>query len=117
MAGPRSDGRSDAGLDRGPLIGLSAMVGVAILSRPRLPRELDWEDFDLLKVIGQQAAVHLSDAHSQLQLDEARRFEEFNRRFSYIIHDIKNVVSQLSLLSSNARQHGANPKFQEEMNQ
>lgn len=99
-----------------PLIWLSAMIGVVILARPRLKRALDWEDFDLLKVIGQQAAVHISDAHNQLELEEARRFEEFNRRFAYIIHDIKNVVSQLSLLASNAQQHGSNPRFQAEMN-
>ncbi|WP_277970639.1 XrtA/PEP-CTERM system histidine kinase PrsK [Sphingomonas echinoides] len=98
-----------------PLIWLSTMIGVVILAKPRLARALDWEDFDLLKVIGQQAAVHLSDAHKQLELEEARRFEEFNRRFAYIIHDIKNVVSQLSLLASNAQQHGSNPKFQAEM--
>ncbi|MDN4630847.1 PEP-CTERM system histidine kinase PrsK [Sphingomonas sp. PsM26] len=98
-----------------PLIWLSTMIGVVILAKPRLQRALDWEDFDLLKVIGQQAAVHLSDAHKQLELEEARRFEEFNRRFAYIIHDIKNVVSQLSLLASNAQQHGSNPKFQAEM--
>ncbi|WP_242139324.1 XrtA/PEP-CTERM system histidine kinase PrsK [Sphingomonas sp. TREG-RG-20F-R18-01] len=98
-----------------PLIWLSAMIGVVILAKPRLQRALDWEDFDLLKVIGQQAAVHISDAHNQLELEEARRFEEFNRRFAYIIHDIKNVVSQLSLLASNAQQHGSNPKFQAEM--
>jgi putative PEP-CTERM system histidine kinase len=98
-----------------PLIWLSTMIGVVILAKPRLQRALDWEDFDLLKVIGQQAAVHISDAHKQLELEEARRFEEFNRRFAYIIHDIKNVVSQLSLLASNAQQHGSNPKFQAEM--
>lgn len=99
-----------------PLIRLSSMIGLVILSKPRLQRELDWEDFDLLKAIGQQAAVHISDTHNQTELEEAKQFEEFNRRFSFIIHDIKNVVSQLSLLSSNAEVHGANPKFQIEMN-
>lgn len=115
--------RSDASVDTiadawvaVPLIWMSAMIGVVILAKPRLQRALDWEDFDLLKVIGQQAAVHISDSHKQLELEEARRFEEFNRRFAYIIHDIKNVVSQLSLLASNAQQHGSNPKFQAEMN-
>ena len=99
-----------------PLISLSGMVGIVVLAKPDIARELDWEDFDLLKVIGQQVAGHLSDAHKQAQLEEVRRFEEFNRRFAYIIHDIKNVVSQLSLMASNAEQHGSNVKFQAEMN-
>ena len=121
-AQPTTSGQSAASTAIGdawvavPLTWLSTMIGVVVLAKPRLQRALDWEDFDLLKVIGQQAAVHISDAHKQLELEEARRFEEFNRRFAYIIHDIKNVVSQLSLLASNAQQHGSNPKFQVEMN-
>lgn len=116
IAGAETIGTMDDAWVAVPLTWMSAMIGVVILAKPRLQRALDWEDFDLLKVIGQQAAVHISDAHKQLELEEARRFEEFNRRFAYIIHDIKNVVSQLSLLASNAQQHGSNPKFQVEMN-
>ncbi|KQS04159.1 hypothetical protein ASG11_07775 [Sphingomonas sp. Leaf357] len=98
-----------------PLARSGRLVGIIVLGRPRLDRDLDWEDFDLLRVIGQQVTVHLTDAQNQAELDEARRFEEFNRRFAFIIHDLKNVVSQLSLVSSNAAQHGANPKFQAAM--
>ncbi|QQV78052.1 PEP-CTERM system histidine kinase PrsK [Sphingomonas aliaeris] len=98
-----------------PLARSGRLVGIIVLGRPQLDRDLDWEDFDLLRVISQQVAVHLTDAQNQAELDEARRFEEFNRRFGFIIHDLKNVVSQLSLVSSNAAQHGANPKFQAAM--
>nr|WP_295669673.1 XrtA/PEP-CTERM system histidine kinase PrsK [Sphingomonas sp.] len=98
-----------------PLARSERLVGLIVLGRPQLHRDLDWEDFDLLRVISQQVTVHLTDAQSQAELDEARRFEEFNRRFAFIIHDLKNVVSQLSLVSSNAAQHGANPKFQAAM--
>lgn len=98
-----------------PLVRFTSLIGMVILARPRLDRPLDWEDFDLLKVVGRQAAVHVADGMNQLQLEEARRFEEFNRRFAFIIHDIKNVVSQLSLVASNAREHGANPRFQADM--
>jgi putative PEP-CTERM system histidine kinase len=98
-----------------PLVRSDRLVGIIVLGRPQADRDLDWEDFDLLKVIAQQVAVHLTDAQSQSELEEARRFEEFNRRFAFIIHDLKNVVSQLSLVSSNAAQHGANPKFQAAM--
>jgi len=98
-----------------PLVRSTRLVGIILLGRPRLDRDLDWEDFDLLKVIAQQVAVHLTDAQGQLELEEARRFDEFNRRFAFIIHDLKNLVSQLSLVSSNAAEHGANPKFQAAM--
>jgi putative PEP-CTERM system histidine kinase len=95
-----------------PLVRSSKLVGLVVLDRPIVERPLDWEDFDLLKVIAQQVAVHLTDAQHQGELAEARRFDEFNRRFAFIIHDLKNVVSQLALVSSNAAEHGANPKFQ-----
>jgi putative PEP-CTERM system histidine kinase len=98
-----------------PLIKSQRLIGLVALGRPLIDRDLDWEDFDLLKVIAQQAAVHLSDAQSHAELEDSRRFDEFNRRFAFIVHDIKNVVSQLALVSSNAEAHGANPKFQASM--
>lgn len=98
-----------------PLVRSRRLVGLIVLSHPAIERALDWEDFDLLKAIAQQVAVHLTDAESHSKLEEARRYDEFNRRFAFIIHDIKNVVSQLSLVSSNAVEHGANPKFQASM--
>lgn len=98
-----------------PLVRSEKLIGLIVLGRPAFDRALDWEDFDLLKVIGQQVAMHLADAQSQNELEQARQFDEFNRRFAFIIHDLKNLVSQLSLVSSNAAEHGANPKFQESM--
>ena len=46
---------------------------------------------------------------------ESQQFDEFNRRFAFVIHDIKNLASQLSLLLSNAKKHKDNPAFQEDM--
>lgn len=98
-----------------PLVRMSGLVGIVALGTPRGRRLLDWEDFDLIKVLSQQIATYVADAHSQAELEEARQFEEFNRRFAFIVHDIKNVVSQLSLVAANAEEHGANPRFQADM--
>jgi len=51
----------------------------------------------------------------QEALSHAQRFEEFNRRFAFILHDIKNLVSQLSLLARNAERHADNPEFRTDM--
>ena len=51
----------------------------------------------------------------QEALANAQRFEEFNRRFAFILHDIKNLVSQLSLLARNAERHADNPEFRADM--
>ena len=98
-----------------PLIHRERLVGAVLLERPRIDRTLDWEDFDLLRIVGRQAASYLAEAESQEQLAEARRFDEFNRRFAFIMHDIKNIVSQLSLVARNAERHAENPEFRADM--
>lgn len=98
-----------------PLIHHGKLVGLVILAAPEYRRVLDWEDFDLLRTAGRQAASSLAEAHGQEALSNAQRFEEFNRRFAFILHDIKNLVSQLSLLSRNAERHADNPEFRSDM--
>jgi putative PEP-CTERM system histidine kinase len=98
-----------------PLVHLERLVGVVILERPRVDRGLDWEDFDLLRVAGRQVASYLAEARGQEALSDARRFDEFNRRFAFIMHDIKNLVSQLGLLARNAERHADNPAFRADM--
>ncbi len=98
-----------------PLIHRDRLVGAVLLKRPRIDRTLDWEDLDLLRIAGRQVASYLSEASSQDALAEARRFDEFNRRFAFILHDIKNLVSQLSLVARNAERHADNPEFRADM--
>ena len=98
-----------------PLLHQQRLVGLVILAAPEYRRALDWEDFDLLRTAGNQAASALSEAMGQEALANAQRFEEFNRRFAFILHDIKNLVSQLSLLARNAERHADNPEFRADM--
>ena len=98
-----------------PLLHFGRLAGVIVLTRPFLTRTLDWEDFDLLRTAGRQVASYLAEARGQDELAEARRFDEFNRRFAFIMHDIKNLVSQLTLLTRNAERHADNPAFRADM--
>lgn len=98
-----------------PLIHLERLAGFLLLERSPVVAELNWEDFDLLRTVGQQAASYIAEAQSQSALAEAEKFDEFNRRFAFIMHDIKNLVSQLSLLARNAERHAGNPDFQADM--
>jgi putative PEP-CTERM system histidine kinase len=106
------DERTWAGI---PLIHHDRLVGMVLLAAPDYRRPLDWEDFDLLRAAGRHAASSLAEAHVQQALSDAQRFEEFNRRFAFILHDVKNLVSQLSLLSRNAERHADNPEFRADM--
>ncbi|WP_298303096.1 XrtA/PEP-CTERM system histidine kinase PrsK [uncultured Erythrobacter sp.] len=98
-----------------PLIHFDRLVGVIVLARPRIERRLDWEDFDLLRVAGHQLASYLAEQAGQQALMDASRFDEFNRRMAFVMHDIKNIASQLSLLSGNAQKHADNPDFRADM--
>ena len=98
-----------------PLIHAGKLIGLVILDHPHFRRPLDWEDYDLFRAAGIQAASYIAEARGQHALADSRRFDEFNRRFAFIMHDIKNLVSQLSLVTRNAERHADNPEFRADM--
>lgn len=98
-----------------PLLHFGKLRAIVLLERPLVDRMLDWEDFDLLRLAGRQVASYLAEAQGQEQLLDAKRFDEFNRRFAFIMHDIKNLVSQLTLVARNAERHADNPEFRADM--
>ena len=98
-----------------PLVHAGRLAGAIVLARPPIDRALDWEDFDLLGVAGQQVASYLAEDRAHAALADAERFDEFNRRFAFILHDLKNLVSQLTLVARNAERHADNPDFRADM--
>ncbi|PKB25166.1 putative PEP-CTERM system histidine kinase [Novosphingobium kunmingense] len=98
-----------------PLLHFDRLVGLVVLARPAYTRALDWEDFDLLRVAGRQLASYLAESKGQEALAEASRFDDFHRRIAFVMHDIKNLASQLSLLARNAELHSENPDFRADM--
>ncbi|QWC58487.1 PEP-CTERM system histidine kinase PrsK [Erythrobacter sp. 3-20A1M] len=98
-----------------PLLHFGGLTGAVLLARPDYPRKLDWEDFDLLKIVGRQLASHLAEEAGQRALLEAAQFDDFSRRMAFVMHDIKNLASQLSLLARNAERHAENPAFRKDM--
>lgn len=108
----REEQRAWAGV---PLLHGERLVGLVVLARPQIARSLDWEDFDLLTIAGRQVASYLSEQAGQEALQDAARFDEFNRRMAFVMHDIKNLSSQLGLLARNAEKHADNPAFRSDM--
>ena len=98
-----------------PLIHFDRLAGAVLVARPPLARTLDWEDFDLLRIAGRQVASYLAEARGQEALSDAKQFDEFNRRFAFIMHDIKNLVSQLTLVTRNAERHADKAEFRADM--
>lgn len=98
-----------------PLLAQDALIGVVALLHSSVPFELDWEITDLLKTAGRQAASTISQKQAFAALLQARQFESFNRMSAFVVHEVKNLVSQLDLLTANAARHQRNPEFQADM--
>jgi putative PEP-CTERM system histidine kinase len=98
-----------------PLSFGESLQGILLLRETDLATDLNWEDRDLLKVAGRQAASHLAQYQANQALMESRQFEAFNRLSAYVIHDLKNILAQLSLMVSNAQKHKHNPEFIDDM--
>jgi putative PEP-CTERM system histidine kinase len=98
-----------------PLFHHDSLMGILILTDPRAPRTLDHEDIELMKMASRQAAGYLSEQRSARKLAETREFEKFNRRYAFVTHDIKNLVSQLSLVVRNFEKFGDRPDFHRDM--
>jgi putative PEP-CTERM system histidine kinase len=94
-----------------PLMLQERLAGLMVLASSRAPRRLHWEDSDLLKTAGRQAASHLAQYEASEALVVARQFEAFHMLSAFVVHDLKNLVAQLSLLVSNASRHKHNPLF------
>jgi putative PEP-CTERM system histidine kinase len=98
-----------------PLSTGSELVGFVVLGMPRARIDVNWEVRDLLKTASRQAAGYLAQIRASEALLEARKFESFNRMSAFVVHDLKNLVAQLSLMLRNAERHRDNPEFQRDM--
>jgi len=98
-----------------PLIQHRKLFGFLVLAHSRSKITLNWEIIDLLKIAGNQAASYLAQQEAANALLVARQFESFNRMSTFVVHDLKNLVSQLSLLLTNSEKHKNNPEFQNDM--
>ncbi|PYN82354.1 MAG: PEP-CTERM system histidine kinase PrsK [Candidatus Rokuibacteriota bacterium] len=70
------------------------------------------EDLEFMETIGEQAAGVIDTARLSEGLAQSREFEAFHRLTSFVIHDLKNSISALSMLSENALKHFDDPEFQ-----
>jgi putative PEP-CTERM system histidine kinase len=98
-----------------PLLSGDELLGFVVLARPRTPIEVDWEVLDLLKTASRQAAGYLAQMSATEALLEARKFDAFNRMSAFVVHDLKNIVTQLSLMLKNAERLHDNREFQQDM--
>ncbi len=98
-----------------PLVVGTELIGFVVLASARTRVDVNWEVNDLLKTAGQQAASFLAQMQATEALLEVRKFDAFNRMSAFVVHDLKNIVTQLSLMMKNAKRLSGNPEFQQDM--
>ena len=89
--------------------------GLVLLCDPIASLDLNWENYDLLKIVSQQACSYVDQNESQEKLGTAKQFEAVNKASAFLVHDIKTIIAQLSLLVKNAEKHKTNPAFINDM--
>jgi putative PEP-CTERM system histidine kinase len=97
-----------------PLHGIESLIGFVVLSNPLVTRSINWEDRDLLITAAKQVSSYLTVLMTSDALAEARQFEVFTRLSAYMVHDLKNIASELEMVSRNSKKHMANPEFIED---
>jgi putative PEP-CTERM system histidine kinase len=98
-----------------PLKAQNTLQGFVLLAVARTKLSLNWENFDYIKVVASQAAVQLAVACASDQLATTQRFEAVHQLSAFFVHDMKTMVSQLSMMTKNAHRHLENPEFIKDM--
>jgi putative PEP-CTERM system histidine kinase len=99
-----------------PLFMNDAVEGFIILGRPHSTREIYiHEDFDLMRTLAKQAASALLNLRLSDQLSSSRELAAIGKVSAFVMHDLKNLISALSLMLENARENIGQPDFQSDL--
>jgi hypothetical protein len=98
-----------------PLMAGARVEALAVLGGQLVPQRLIYEDYDLMKIIGRQAALSLSNFRLSEELAENRELAAVAKVSSFVAHDLKNLAYGFSLMLKNAEEHIAERDFQRDL--
>lgn len=93
----------------------SQLVGLIGLGPEFTGGKYGHDDFDLLTALGSQTASALLAVRMAEELAHSREQQAWHRLSAFVLHDIKNAATMLSLLLENASEHIHEPEFQKDM--
>jgi putative PEP-CTERM system histidine kinase len=97
-----------------PLVSGGAVGGLIVLGDRVNGLPFSTEDLELLKCLGDQIAAALWKLSLSDKLVQARELEAFQAMSAFLVHDLKNTASALSLTLRNLPVHFENPAFRED---
>jgi len=99
-----------------PLFFDDELAGFVLLGEQINPDELlSFEDYDMLRMLARQSIATIQGLRLADQLVVARELAAIGKVSTFVLHDLKNQVSGLSLLMENAAEHIDNTEFQQDM--
>jgi hypothetical protein len=87
----------------------------AILFLDNGGRILTQEEKDIFLIMGEQIGLTFLNLKLRQEIAEAEKLSVFSRTSSFIVHDLKNMVTSLSLLLRNAQRHIESFEFRQSL--
>jgi putative PEP-CTERM system histidine kinase len=97
-----------------PLVSGKEMVGLILLGKKTTGEKFLGDDIDILKSASAEISSAIVKAKLSQELISAKEMEVFHRFSSFVLHDLKNLVANLSLVMGNANEHMGDPDFQKD---
>jgi putative PEP-CTERM system histidine kinase len=98
-----------------PLYDADRVIGFVSLGNPLAEEIYTYEDYDLMKTLASQASLSILNVSFSEELAEARELSAMGQVSSFVMHDLKNQVYALSLVTENAEEYMDEPEFQKDM--
>jgi putative PEP-CTERM system histidine kinase len=98
-----------------PLMVKERVEGIVVLGEQLVREKFIYEDYDLMKTLARQAGLSIVNFRLLEELAEAREMAAIARVSSFVMHDLKNLTTNLSLLLDNAKDYMDDPEFRNDM--
>ncbi len=98
-----------------PLMINQELIGFIALGKEITGATYNYEDYDILKTICHQAASAIMNIKLSERLHLAKEIDLMNKISSFVLHDLKNSISMLSLIIQNASHNIQKPEFQKDL--
>jgi putative PEP-CTERM system histidine kinase len=95
-----------------PLTWSARVIGVLLVGPERAGAPYTAEDVEFVATIARQSSGAIVTARMSESLAQTRELEAFHRLTSFVVHDLKNSVAALTMLTDNALKHFDDPEFQ-----
>jgi putative PEP-CTERM system histidine kinase len=99
-----------------PMLFDEELIGFIVLGEQiNSSEELTYEDYDLLRMLARQVVASIQGLRLSEQLSVSRELASIGKLSTFVLHDLKNQVSGLSLMLDNAGEYISDPEFQKDM--